>query len=56
MNSTYHIILGKKIIATVSGTEYAYTVYKKTTELADLVGDPVYLTLANGTVIAKYEG
>ena len=36
--STYTIYLGAKAVATVSGTEYAYEVYSKTRELAELLG------------------
>ena len=36
--STYTIYLGTKPVATVSGTEYAYEVYSKTRELAELLG------------------
>ena len=35
--STYTIYLGTKPVATVSGTEYAYEVYSKTRELAELL-------------------
>ena len=38
MTNTYTIYLGCAPIATVSGTEYAYEVYKKTAELAELLG------------------
>ena len=38
MTNTFTIYLGCAPIATVSGTEYAYEVYKKTTELAELLG------------------
>jgi hypothetical protein len=37
--STYTIYLGTKPVATVSGTEYAYEVYSKTRELAELLGE-----------------
>lgn len=43
MNS-YTIYLGTVAIAYVQGTEYAYSVYKKTAELADLLGDTAFLT------------
>ena len=36
--STYTIYLGTNPVATVSGTEYAYEVYSKTRELAELLG------------------
>lgn len=35
--NTYTIYLGASPIATVSGTEYAYEVYAKTRELAELL-------------------
>lgn len=36
--NTYTIYLGANPIANVSGTEYAYEVYAKTQELAELLG------------------
>lgn len=36
--NTYTIYLGVKAVATVSGTEYAYEVYDKTKDLAELLG------------------
>ena len=36
--STYTIYLGTNPVATVNGTEYAYEVYSKTRELAELLG------------------
>jgi Mn-dependent DtxR family transcriptional regulator len=35
--STYTIYLGTNPVATVKGTEYAYEVYAKTRELAELL-------------------
>ena len=35
--NTYTIYLGAKPVATVNGTEYAYEVYSKTRELAELL-------------------
>lgn len=54
--NTYTITLGATTIATVSGTEYAYEVYKKTCELADLVGKDVCLVWDdNAEVVAYYD-
>ena len=36
--STYTIYLGTNPVATVKGTEYAYEVYDKTKDLAELLG------------------
>lgn len=36
--STYTIYLGTNPVATVKGTEYAYEVYTKTRDLAELLG------------------
>lgn len=36
--NTYTIYLGAKPIACVCGTEYAYEVYRKTADLAELLG------------------
>lgn len=54
MNS-YTIYLGVKPLAQVVGTEYAYEVYKKTCELADLLGKEVCLVWnGTGEVVADY--
>ena len=55
--NTYTIILGAKPIATinVSGTEYAYEVYKKVCELGELLGKSVCLVWDDiAEIIADY--
>ena len=55
MTNTYAIYLGTKPIANVSGIEYAYKVYKKTAELAELLGKTASLVWdGNGEEIASY--
>ena len=41
--ATYTIYLGATPIATVSGTEYAYEVYKKTVDLAEALNKTALL-------------
>lgn len=54
--NTYTIMLGANTIATISGTECAYEVYKKTCELADLLGKDVCLVWDdNAEVVAYYD-
>ena len=54
--NTYTITLGANTIATVSGTEYAYEVYKKTFELGELLGKDVCLVWdETGEVVADYD-
>lgn len=54
--NTYTITLGANTIATISGTEYAYEVYAKTCELADLLGKDVCLVWDdNAEVVAYYD-
>lgn len=55
MINTYTIYLGTKPIANVSGTEYAYKVYKKTAELAELLGGTASLVWdGSGEEVASY--
>jgi hypothetical protein len=54
--NTYTITLGASTIATISGTEYAYEVYKKTCELGELLGKDVCLVWDdNAEVVACYD-
>ena len=54
--NTYTITHGNAIIATISGTEYAYEIYAKTKELADLTGKDVSLIWDdNAEVVAYYD-
>ena len=54
--NTYTIMLGANTIATISGTEYAYEVYKKACELAGLLGKDVCLVWDdNAEVVAYYD-
>lgn len=41
--TTYTIYLGATPIATTDGTEYTYAVWRKTVELADLIGSSASL-------------
>ena len=41
--TTYTIYLGATPIKTTDGTEYTYAVWKKTVELADLIGSSACL-------------
>jgi hypothetical protein len=51
--TTYTIYLGAKAIATVEGTEYAYAIYTKTKELAEILGEPCALVWDNsGEIVA----
>ena len=55
MINTYAIYLGTKPIANVRGIEYAYKVFKKTAELADLLGKTASLVWdGNGEEVASY--
>ena len=55
--TTYTIYLGAHPIACVSGTEYAYEVYRKTAELAEVLGETASLCLDDtGEEIAVFEG
>ena len=54
--NTYTITLGANTIATISGTEYAYEVYKKTCELGELLGNTASLVWdETGEVVAFYD-
>ena len=54
--NTYTITHGNATIAPVSGTEYAYEIYAKTKELADLTGKDVSLIWDdNAEVVAYYD-
>lgn len=52
--NTYSIMLGANIIATISGTEYAYEVYFKTCELGELLNKDVYLIWDDNTEVVAY--
>ena len=55
--STYTIYLGAHPIACVSGSEYAHEVYRKTVELAEVLGETASLYLdETGEDVAAYEG
>ena len=54
--STYTIYLGTNPVATVKGTEYAYEVYDKTKDLAELLGSVASLVWdATGEEIAYFD-
>lgn len=54
--STYTIYLGINPVATVNGTEYAYEVYDKTKDLAELLGSVASLVWdATGEEIAYFD-
>ena len=54
--NTYTIYLGVKAVATVSGTEYAYEVYDKTKDLAELLGREASLVWdATGEEVAYFD-
>ena len=54
--STYTIYLGSSPIACVSGTEYAYAVYAKTVELAEILGKGACLVWdTTGEIVADHE-
>lgn len=56
MKTTYTIYLGATPIACVSGTEYAYEVYKKTKPLAQTLGKSACLVWdATGEEVASYD-
>jgi hypothetical protein len=49
-------MLGANTVATISGTEYAYEVYKKTCELGEILGRDVCLIWDdNAEVVAYYD-
>ena len=52
--NTYTITYGDVTIATVCGTEYAYEVYAKTKELADLTGKAVALIWDDTAEVVAY--
>lgn len=54
--STYTIYLGTNPVATVEGTEYAYEVYDKTKDLAELLGSVASLVWdATGEEVAYFD-
>ena len=54
--STYTIYLGTNPVATVNGTEYAYEVYDKTKDLAELLGREASLVWdATGEEVAYFD-
>lgn len=54
--NTYTIYFGATPIATVGGTEYAYEVYTKTKELAELLGEECSLVWDDtGEEVASYD-
>ena len=54
--STYSICLGGNVIATTEGTEFAYAVWRKTKELADLLTTSACLVWdATGEIIEDNE-
>jgi hypothetical protein len=56
MKTTYTIYLGATPLECVSGVEYAYAVYAKTVELAELLGKGACLVWdATGEIVADHE-
>ena len=56
MTNTYTIYLGTNPVATVSGTEYAYEVYSKTKDLAELLNKEASLVWdATGEEVAYFD-
>ena len=56
MKDTYTIYLGAAPLECVSGVEYAYAVYAKTVELAELLGKGACLVWdATGEIVADHE-
>ena len=54
--NTYTIYIRNNPIATVSGTEYAYEVYSKTKELAELLNENASLCWDDtAEVVASYD-
>ena len=54
--TTYTVYLGTTPIFCGGGTEYAYEVYAKTKELAELIGETVSLVWdGNGEVVAEFD-
>lgn len=54
--SIYTIYLGTNPVATVNGTEYAYEVYDKTKDLAELLGSVASLVWdATGEEVAYFD-
>lgn len=54
--NTYTIYLGANPIATICGTEYAYEVWAKTKELAELLGKDAGLAWDdNGEIVDYYD-
>lgn len=52
--NAYIVYLGIKKIATIEGTECAYAVYRKTAEIAEILGQSASLVWsASGEVIAS---
>jgi hypothetical protein len=53
--TTYTIYLGSAPIACVAGTEFAYAVYRKTVELAEMLGKTAALVWdESGEEVASY--
>ena len=56
MTATYTLILNGKVIAEVSGTEYAYEAWAKLEELARFLCVPAYLVSNDDSeVVAEYD-
>lgn len=54
--TTYTIYLGATPIATTDGTEYAYAVWRKTVELADLISSSACLVWDDsGEVVEEFD-
>lgn len=54
--TTYTIYLGATPIATTDGTEYTYAVWRKTVELAELVGSSASLVWDDtGEVVEEFD-
>lgn len=52
--NTYTITLGANTIATINDTERAYEVYKKTSELGELLGKTVCLVWDDSAEVVAY--
>lgn len=50
----YEIFVGENLVAKVAGADFAYDVFNKACEIADLIGDYAYLYCAD-TCIASTE-
>lgn len=56
MTATYTLILNGKVVAEVSGTEYAYEAWTKQEELARFLCVPAYLVSNDDSeVVAEYD-